>query len=686
MLNLLFSIISIITLCSIGIYIFIYFKNKNKNNIPKNLDKTNFTKTNLTLDNQMYQKPPVFVINTNGLQLNYASTVRDVQDVGKMSATLNVYDPQNINVTPIVDNINITFTGHGASTRGLAKPGYGIKFKDPAIGKMSLCGFPKSDKYVLYGPVLDPALIRTPFNLLIANQMGFYSPRSQFIELFLIEDNKQLSYKDHYRGIYVLLESVQVGKNNIDISNDGIVASSNWYNSSEGPAIWLDGLDHSNNFYYQRYFSTYIPGVQAPEAHIPDKDFPYFPFIGGSGLGGQGIKQEHPSTETDNTNKFRKFLQDFQNVLYNDKIYLDDNIGYKKYINVESFVDNFILKEIANDADAYRHNNYMTFDNNILSMAFIWDCDLGFGNVHYGLGQVYDVWRFQVYNNMIFSTAPAPISFPGQYYLGTTAWYSRLWTDPYFRKLVSKRWNQLRQIGMPLSDSNLKNIIDFYYNYLTQDNKLIGNNFVSPDKITAADRNFERWPGSFTGIEYKSEDCKKCYDKNSTIDPWNDCCKQPAALNGSMKYCQNTYPNQCSGGKSGSWCDNQVYNDNLYCDTDNDCGDGNTCVQVTITGPDSVSKTFGQCGSNITSVIECDKKCNLRSDINPVNPNLPFCKPGNTGTKTYWNPFPPTDPQSTRPIKDFHASFYETNGKLHAEGSALLVWLNLRVKWMDSQL
>ena len=153
-----------------------------------------------------------------------------------------------------------------------------------------------------------------------------------------------------------------------------------------------------------------------------------------------------------------------------------------------------------------------------------------------------------------------------------------------------------------------------------------------------------------------------------------------------MKYCQNTYPNQCSGGKSGSWCDNQVYNDNLYCDTDNDCGDGNTCVQVTITGPDSVSKTFGQCGSNITSVIECDKKCNLRSDINPVNPNLPFCKPGNTGTKTYWNPFPPTDPQSTRPIKDFHASFYETNGKLHAEGSALLVWLNLRVKWMDSQL
>ena len=150
--------------------------------------------------------------------------------------------------------------------------------------------------------------------------MGFYSPRSQFVELFLIEDNKQLSYKDHYKGIYVLLETVQVGKDNINISKDGVVASSNWYNPSEGPAIWLDGLNHDSNFNYQNYFSTYIPGVQAPEAHTPDKDFPYFPFIGGSSLGGQGIKQEHPSTETDNTNKFRKFLQEFQNVLYNDKI------------------------------------------------------------------------------------------------------------------------------------------------------------------------------------------------------------------------------------------------------------------------------------------------------------------------------------------------------------------------------
>ena len=219
------------------------------------------------------------------------------------------------------------------------------------------------------------------------------------------------------------------------------------------------------------------------------------------------------------------------------------------------------MKEVANDADAYRHNNYMTFDNNILSMAFIWDCDLGFGNVFYGLGQVYDVWRFKIYNDMIFSTTASPLQFPGKYYLGTTTWYNRLWSDPYFRKLVSTRWTQLRKPGMPLSDSNLKKIIDFYYTYLTQDNKLIGNNFVSSDKTTAADRNFERWPGSFTGIEYKSEDCKKCYEKNSTIDPWNDCCKQPAALNSSMKYCQDTYPNQCSGGKSGSWCENKVYND-----------------------------------------------------------------------------------------------------------------------------
>lgn len=680
----LFSVITIIILSIIAICVCIYIIYNNKQNNPNKSNETsenknNFTKTNTNLDNQLYKKPPVFVINTNGLQLNYNSAVRNVQDVGKMSATLNVYDPQNINSNPIVDNINIIFTGHGASTRDLPKTSYGIKFKDPAIGKVSLCGFPKSDKYVLYGPVLDPAIIRTPLNLLLANQLGFYSPRSQFVELFLIEDNKVLSYENHYKGIYALLETVQIGKDNINISKDGIVASSNWWNKAEGPAIWLDGLNHENNFSYQNYFTTYAPGIQAPEAHIPDKNYPYFPYIGGPSLGGQGIKQEHPSSETSNTAIFKKFLQEFQNVLFNDKIYLDDKIGYKKYINVESFVDNFILKEISNDPDGYRHNNYMTFDNNILSMAYIWDCDLGFGNVTYALGAVYDTWRFQFYNNILGNLIA---NYPGRYYLGTSVWYSRLWTDPYFRNLVYKRWKQLRQPGMPLSDSNIKSIVDFYFNYLTQDNKLSGNNFISPLKTTSIDRNFDRWPGSLSGVEYNGDDCKKCYDKNEPINPWNDCCKQPAALNKDMKYCQNTYPEQCSGGKSGSWCENVFNND---CNVDGDCSDGDKCVQVTVIGPDNVNKTLGQCGSSLISVIECDNKCRLRSDITP-DMSLKLCKKGLTDTKNYWNAWEPIDPQSTRPIKDFHSALYETNGKLHAEGSALLIWLNLRLKWMDSQL
>ena len=235
---------------------------------------------------------------------------------------------------------------------------------------------------------------------------------------------------------------------------------------------------------------------------------------------------------------------------------------------------------------------------------------------------------------------------------------------------------------MPLSDINIKNIIDFYYNYLSQDNKLIGNNFISPTKISSIDRNFERWPGSLTGIEYTSDDCNKCYDKNIDINPWNDCCKQPAALNKEMKYCQNTYPNQCSGGKSGSWCENMFNND---CDNDTDCSNGDKCIQVSVIGPDNANKTLGQCGSTETSTTECNNKCRLRSDITE-DMNLKLCKKGLTETKNYWNAWMPTDPQSTRPIKDFHSALYETNGKIHAEGSALLVWTNLRLKWMDSQL
>ena len=50
--------------------------------------------------------------------------------------------------------------------------------------------------------------------------MGWWAPRMEFIELFVMEDDgmSEVSYDKHYKGIYLLKEKIKRGSDRVNIS------------------------------------------------------------------------------------------------------------------------------------------------------------------------------------------------------------------------------------------------------------------------------------------------------------------------------------------------------------------------------------------------------------------------------------------------------------------------------------
>ncbi len=150
----------------------------------------------------------------------------------------------------------------------------------------------------------------------------------------------------------------------------------------------------------------------------------------------------------------KEYIQDyvgeFERVLASN-IYADPNEGYRKYINVTSFVDFFILNELSRNVDGYRLSTFLQKDKEKkLSMGPIWDFNIALGNANYCNGESVSDWAYE-FNNIC----------PGDFWL-VPFWWEKLLSDPAFKSEIRNRWNELRLTT--ISVENIEDIIDQHYN------------------------------------------------------------------------------------------------------------------------------------------------------------------------------------------------------------------------------
>ena len=314
----------------------------------------------------------------------------------------------------------IRISGRGNSSWNLPGPSgkrsYSIDLVNSSDKKIQipLLGMPASADFILFASAFDKTFLRNYFSYELARSMGHWASRSRFVELYINGD---------YRGLYVLCENIRNEPERAHVGEGGFIIEQDY---PQRLVAENAGYFASSRQYAGRYYKD-----------TPATDNLYFGFK-------YPIDEERTEAQT---NYARDYIHDFETALYGSN-FKDPNEGYRKYIDVNSFADWYILAELGNDWDhAY----------------FLSSCYLS--KPQDGKMKMMPVWDFDVAHRISTTNLSARNNVP---------WISRLWEDEAFRQLVFARCSEI----VPLLDNALSHI---------------ENVAARLNDYGALDRNFEKW-------------------------------------------------------------------------------------------------------------------------------------------------------------------------------------------------
>lgn len=356
---------------------------------------------------------PLMVINTLGQFI-----VDDPRIICDMGIINNGVGAMNCISDPFNGyNGKISIEYRGSSSQGFPKMPYGFSTVDASGNDLnvSLLGMPEEHDWILLNPYTDKSFMRDVLAHDLARSLNWYSSRAQFLELII---------NGEYLGVYVLLEKIKRDDERVDIAK--LTNTMNSGDSVTGGYIFkIDKTTgNSGGGWYSNNYGIFL------QNHVPNWN----------------------SITTAQQNYLQTAVDSFEWSLTNPN-FTNPQTGYRKYANVFSFVDYFLIHELANNIDGFRLSTYVSKDRNSLCGRFtmmpLWDFNLSFGNGDYCNGYPTSGW--QMYQGC------------GD---GSSKWINQMLQDTWFKDLLSCRWFELRQ-GV-LSTPALLNRVDTYTNYLKQ--------------------------------------------------------------------------------------------------------------------------------------------------------------------------------------------------------------------------
>ena len=286
--------------------------------------------------------------NVDALKIN--------KDMGKLTASITAIDNQG-KYKDIVDATNkTTIKVRGNSTALADKKAYNITFNK----KKDLFGLSSAfdgtgagaKKWSLLANAFDKSLIRNKLALDLNTAFGIpFTSQSRFVDLYL---------NGRYMGNYLLVESVEAGTDRVNIDSEN-PESDDILIELENNEKDEEGVDYLITTRYEQRFN-----IGSPErGDMFDSDTPEDT---------AAIQKKKEST--------LKILNGFE-----DALATGDFSKVEKYIDVESFVNFYLVSEIFKNQDiAYSSTRFYitkkTGDENYKIYAGpAWDFDLSSGNV-----------------------------------------------------------------------------------------------------------------------------------------------------------------------------------------------------------------------------------------------------------------------------------------------------------------
>jgi hypothetical protein len=396
---------------------------------------------------------PLLIIDTRG---------KTILDEPKITASLKVIDNGPGLLNSIWDDPT-DYSGdmgieiRGQSSQSFPKKQYGIALwnKASADTNVSLLGMPAEADWVLSANYSDKSLMRNAITYQLGRKMGNWQPRFKYCEVYLNGD---------YIGVYMLIEKIKRGVNRVDINKLKIDEISG-DNLTGGYIVKVDKTDGlaAGEYFYSHPTVTY--------PYTFDYAFTY-------------VTPKFDEIVSQQKTYIQNYLVTLQNTL-NGSNFKDPVNGFRKYLDINSFVDFQIMNELVNNVDGYRFSTYFykekDSDGGKLFAGPLWDFDLCYGNVDYDASNLAtNKWLYTRYGTN------------GNW---SMHWWYRLMQDEDYRQAFATRWKTLR--SGPFSTDSIMATLD-------------DNIRVMGDGI---DRNFEKWPilgqyvwpNYFVGATYQSE-------------------------------------------------------------------------------------------------------------------------------------------------------------------------------------
>ena len=377
---------------------------------------------------------PIFLIETDG---------EEIPNEPKIDASLQVIynGPDQVNlITDVPTNYNgqIGIEIRGATSAGYPQRPYSFETRD-GLGEnnnVSLVEMPEENDWVLLSNYNDKVLMRNLLASHLFERMGEYAPRVRLCEVLLNGD---------YQGIYAFGEKIKVDSGRLDIAT---------LNETEN-----DGDDVTGGYILELNYHNDQNSWELSNTSINHPDFDVH------------LVYKYPKPEVitiPQKQYIASFLDSMETALYGESFMSEDE-GYRNFLDVESFIDYFLLNELSRNNDGFKKSRYFHKDKasngGMFKAGPSWDFDWAWKDLN--TCEIFDNQDGSGWAHLI-NNCPTDNYSPD--------WYLRLQQDSTYANQQRCRWNEYREEF--LNQEYINNYVDSI--------ALLVN--------AAQERHFQKWP------------------------------------------------------------------------------------------------------------------------------------------------------------------------------------------------
>jgi len=283
---------------------------------------------------------------------------------------------------------SLMMAGRGNSTWSFDKKPYKLRLKRPLA---MIPGKAESRRWLLLANAADKTMLRNALASVAGEQTSLpFNPSYRFVDFVI---------NGEYQGTYQLTEAIEIAPGRVDITPQRIPPRPD-DDLSGGYLLEIDGTQDGNCFTTDR---CHVP----IRIHEPDDD---------------NINMAQQTYITSVVNEFERRLMDDD--------FCDRARGYRPLVDTLQIADWYICQELTGNGDAF-HNAFLYKEQGEDRLHFgpLWDYDIAFGN-DYRLGDT----THELMADIGYGAA--------------RQWIIRLWKDPWFARLINRRYNELLEQGI----------------------------------------------------------------------------------------------------------------------------------------------------------------------------------------------------------------------------------------------